>query len=183
MALRNYMQDLMRAQNVSRVHIVHDASIAALPEHEDPLVGSSSISSYERDSFSGDTESTSDTQTRSLTSMDDSSSQGSGSFYSETAGSPCAASPGSSLRLGGFRERHRRIKEILSPVKVYKWSPSHDGDISQRTPTSAHYLSSPSGETALVMNQHGRDDLRSRLVRLASDSNIIDGPPALADTL
>lgn len=63
----------------------------------------------------------------SVAALDDSSSsinsQGNDSFSSD-AGSRYTPSLGSSL--GGFRERHQRIKDSLSPVKVYKWSPSKD---------------------------------------------------------
>jgi hypothetical protein len=85
MALQSYMQELLQTKKVSRVHIVYDASVAALDD------SSSSIKRQGNDSFSSDT------------------------------GSNYTPSPGSSL--GGFRERHRRIKDSLSPVKVYKWSP------------------------------------------------------------
>ena len=148
MAMRNYMQDLMRAQKVSEVCIVHDASFSALPD-EDLLGSSSSLS-------------------------DDYSQEFSGPFYT---GPTITSSPGNLL---GFRERQRRLKEMLSPVKVCKSSPQ-ETMISQRPSALSFSSSSISGGRNA---SHGRvDSLRSRLTRLASNSSLLDGPPGLTDVM
>ena len=156
MAMRNYMQDLMRAQKVSEVCIVHDASFSALPDEN--LLGSSSSSL-----------------------SDDYSHEFSGPLYAQNdnAGPTRTSRPGNLL---GFRQRQRRLKEMLSPVKVYKSYPQ-ETMISQRTPTLV-FSSSSSSISGGRKASHGRvDSLRSRLTRLASDSSLLDGPPGLTDVV
>lgn len=157
MAMQNYMQDLMRAQKASEICIVHDASVAALPD-EDPFLGS-------RSSL-GD-----DSQIAQASHLhDDSSSQEfSGPFYIHNENTGPTSSPSSLI---GFRERRRKLKEALSPIKVYKWSPAQESTVSLRTPTQV--FSSFSGERK--SSQRRVNSLRSRLTRLASDSSLLDGP-------
>ena len=169
------MQDLMRSQKVSKVRIVHDASVSSLPD-EDRLMGTSQHSGDSGDGSCGDESRSSLLSSQELQLRDDVCSHDSGSFHSSFTNTR-TSSPGSLL---GFRERHRRLKQTLSPVKVYKWSPScsNESMISQRTPT---ILFSSSSEE--MVHQHRVDNLRSRLRRLSNDSNIIDGPPGLTDAV
>ncbi len=132
------MKDLMQDQNVSEVCIVHDASVSSLPD--DDFMGDSSTFLLSDDSGSlHQTEGTPIGSTRATT------------------------SPGNLL---DFRERHRRIKEALSPMNYNASSLRHQ---SKRKTTPRE------------KNQRQKGDIRSRLKRLSSDSSIISGPPSLSD--
>ena len=185
MSMRNYMKDLMRAQKASEVRIVHDASISSLPdEHEqDSLFFASSISSGSQQICeTGDTTALSSLFSLNVIQLhpqqqrDDCDDESSSECCETNNSSLCGTittRPGNSC-LVGFRERHRRIKETLSPVKVYRSSSYENGvgsTCSQITPSSASSLLSEG-------DQHTgwADNLRSRLTTLASDSSIIDGP-------
>ena len=145
MSMRNFMQDLMRDQNASEVCIVHDASISSLPD----------------DDFLGDS--------GSFLLNDDS-----GSMHltegNQSENTQITTSPGNLIE---FRERHRRIKETLSPMKVYKFSPKDNAITLQRKSTRK---TTPREK---VLRRNG--DIRSQLKRLASDSSILSGPPSMND--
>ena len=144
MSMRNFMKDLMRDQNVSEVCIVHDASISSLPD--DDFMGDSSTFSQSDDSGS--------MHLREVTQAENSTR--------------ATTSPGNLLE---FRERHRRIKEMLSPLKDCKFSPN----------VNASSLQRQSKRTTIPRNKvlRQKGDIRSQLKRLASDSSIISGPPSL----
>ena len=83
-----------------------------------------------------------------------------------------------SRSLAGFRERHRKLKETLSPVKIYRWSPTKGGPTSETvTPVPETIITTPGRMQGGSHYQRSRrrDNLRSRLIRLASDSRIAPG--------
>mmetsp|Transcript_19162 Transcript_19162/g.41627 ORF Transcript_19162/g.41627 Transcript_19162/m.41627 type:complete len:183 (-) Transcript_19162:190-738(-) len=181
MALRDYMQDLIRARNASEINIVHDNSMSMLPcknggdyytsmETSDLDVSMSSLLLH-------------DLKEGHLIDSDSSLHYFSGHFFADDSNSDevllddvdvrtkgrvlddSAHEVDLGLMLQGFRERHRRLKQTLSPVKVYQLSPTIIGSHSQTTPTKS---------------QIKIDNQRSRLAKLATTSQI-DGPPSLTD--
>ena len=118
----------MRAQKASQVRIVHDASVASIPD-EDPLLGSCSHHTrMDIDAVDNDYA----THRRSVCSLSSELNPGERDIL--LVGLDLDAPTTHSTRscgycvearsLAGFRERHRKLKETLSPVKIYRWSPT-----------------------------------------------------------
>lgn len=173
------MQDLIRSQNASKVNIVSDTSVSTLPEDRVACDGNSMSGHYRSDdsgidssihhmslqSFQNSTEVAEGWRCESYYSFDYfsemESRDGCGDEVSlDTVETSRRKSKARSLigvhDINGFRERHRRIKQTLSPVKVYRLSPKDAG--SQTTPSKS-------------------GNRRSRLDRITSGSNI-GAPPS-----
>jgi len=164
--MQNFMEDLMRSQNASEILIVSDASVSALPDED------FSCSFSDMDSI-GESPSPAASPAlqfrKSMLQMQNSERSLNYSHHS-TRSCPVQSSP-SNYDLGAFRKRHRRLKEMMSPVKVYRGSSSKKP--SQVTPSSSQKTSPTLYNNRTTVH---RDDLRSRLTRLASDSSIINEP-------
>mmetsp|Transcript_25329 Transcript_25329/g.69823 ORF Transcript_25329/g.69823 Transcript_25329/m.69823 type:complete len:233 (-) Transcript_25329:2151-2849(-) len=175
MALRDYMQDLIRAQNASEVNIVHDVSMSTLPYRIGECNGmdgfdlNSSMSSLALEDLQefNRKDNTGSLHYLSAEIHADSCSDEVPVTENRSQGflSACEGGHGDELglMLEEFRERHRRLKQTLSPVKMYKLSPREA--VSQSTPTKY--------ETK-------RGNQRSRLAFLATASEI-SGLPSLID--
>ena len=165
--MQNFMEDLMRSQNASEILIVSDASVSALPD-EDFSCSFSDMSIGESPSPSPAASPALQFR-KSMLQMQNSERSLNYSHHS-TRSCPVQSSPGN-YDLGAFRKRHRRLKEMMSPVKVYRCSSSKKP--SQVTPSSSEKSSPTLYNNRTIVH---RDDLRSRLTRLASDSSIINEP-------
>lgn len=172
------MQDLIRSQNASTVNIVPDMSVSTLPQDRFACDGNSILGYYQ--DIRGD-DSGLDSSIHHMSFQSSSrrceSSYDSLDYFSEMESrdgfgdevsldnvQPSRRkSKGRSLigvhDINGFRERHRRLKQSLSPVKVYKLSPKDAG--SQTTPTTSR-------------------NRRSRLDKITSASDI-GAPPSFND--
>lgn len=169
------MQDLIRAQNASEVNIVHDVSVSSLPYRSGDFNGiddfhlNSSLSSLSLDDLQECNRKDSNNSLHyfSVEICADSSIDEVPFGENRRKGWLCtnedAHGDELDLMLEGFRERHRRLKQTLSPVRVYKLSPG--AAASQSTPTKS--------ETQ-------RDNQRSRLAIVATTSEI-SGLPSLID--
>ena len=168
--MQNFMEDLMRSQNASEILIVSDASVSALPDEDFSCSFSDMGSIGESPSPSPAASPALQFRKSMLQTQNSESSLSLNYSHHSTRSCPVQSSP-SNYDLGAFRKRHRRLKEMMSPVKVYRCSSSKKP--SQVTPSSSEKTSPTLYNNRTTVH---RDDLRSRLTRLASDSSIINEP-------
>lgn len=168
MALRGYIQELIRDRNAYDIKIVHDVSMSSLPfcgDDDHSMDASELDGSMSSLSLHDLKECNHNDSNRSLDFFAEAID---GDFVNRIGERECSSNSGArgddlGLMLKSFRERHRRLKQTLSPVKVYQLSPTISG--SQTTPTK---------------NEMKVDNQRSRLAILAKSSEIC-GPPSLTD--